>query len=106
VFEISNVEIEQTFLNPEYDLSQQPVANISITGWLVIFNVTPKSRSGPCFVGRWDGGSRDARKTERYDLDIDINGISKAQQLLFKRGESGYSGHHAKKIPSDRGLDG
>src|SRR5438067_11595199 len=98
VFEV-NCEIEQTYLNPKYNLSkEEPAAVLSPTGWLKIFNLTPISWPGPSFVGRWDGGSRDVGKTERFDLDFDIYGVSEEEREWFKNGKNGYSGHNSTRV--------
>jgi len=102
-FETQNVKIlQQTYLNPKYILSEQTANEISSTGQLNVFEIRP-SGDGPSFTGRWDGGSRDAGKKERCDLDIDIDRVSKRQQRRFKKGKGGYSGHHTAKVASDTG---
>lgn len=103
VFEI-DCEIEQGYLNPKYSLSKE-VAVLSLTGWLKIFSLTPISETGPSFVGRWDGGSRDVGKTERYDLDFDIHGVPEEERDWFKNGKNGYSGHHACRVSSAEGWE-
>lgn len=101
VFEI-DCEITEDYLNPEYKLSKEAAA-LSPTGWLKIFSLTPITGTGPSFVGRWDGGSRDVGKTERYDLDFDIQGVPVKDCDWFKNGKHGYSGHHACRVSSAEG---
>lgn len=101
-FETYNIEIDVTYLNPKYTPPKQTANVRTGEGLLKVFELNP-SGDGPSFVGRWDGGSRDPGKTERYDLDIDIYGVSDEEQLRFKKGERGYSGHHTTKVESERG---
>ena len=101
-FETYHIEIQERYLNPMYTLAGDVSHAISRTGLLKIFELKP-SKDGPSFVGRWDGGSRDAGKKERYDLDIDIYRVSRQETRRFKKGERGYSGHHTTKVESDRG---
>ena len=102
VFENFNVEIHQIYLNPNYTLSKQSANEISSTGRLGGFEITP-SRNGPSFSARWDGGSRDEGKKEKYDLDIDIDRVPEEERTRFKNGQGGYSGHHTINVPSDTG---
>jgi hypothetical protein len=101
-FETYNVEIRAIYLNPKYTLSKQTANVMTGNGLLKVFELNP-SRGGPSFIGRWDGGSRDPGKTERYDLDIDIYRVSDEEKRRFKEGEGGYSGHHTIKMATDRG---
>jgi hypothetical protein len=101
-FETFNIEIDVNDLNPKYRLSKQEGNVITGSGLLKVFELNP-SGTGPSFIGRWDGGSRDPGKTERYDLDVDIYGVSSEEKRHFKKGERGYSGHHTTKVESDRG---
>lgn len=100
VFEINSLTIGEGYLNPNYSLLKQDSAVLGATGRLDIFELRPKSGGGPSFSGRWDGGSRDKGKVERDDLDIDISGVSIAEQRRFRNGEDGYAGHHPKRIAS------
>lgn len=102
VFEIFNVEIHTTYLNPHYTLSQKTANEIAPTGRLNIFELNPSER-GPSFSGRWDGGSRDEGRKERCDLDIDIYGVLEEERIRFINDRGGYSGHHTKEVPSDTG---
>jgi hypothetical protein len=97
-----NIKIERTYLNPKYTLSEQATNARTGEGLLKVFELT-HSGDGPSFIGRWDGGSRDPGKTERYDLDIDIYGVADEEKLRFKYGQGGYSGHHTKKVDSNKG---
>jgi len=86
-----NVEIHPTYRNPNYTLSYRATNEISSHGRLNVFEINPSGK-GPSFAARWDGGSRDAGKPERNDLDIDIYGVSDEEKRRFKNGD-GYSGH-------------
>jgi hypothetical protein len=91
-FETYNVEMRTTYLNLKYAFSKQTANQITPTGRLDVFELNP-SGDGPSFTARWDGGSRDVGKEERYDLDIDIHGVSDEEKRRFKNGQGGYSGH-------------
>jgi hypothetical protein len=103
VFEINNLTIDVRCLNPNYSLLKQDSAALGATGRLDLFELRPQSGGGPSFFGRWDGGSRDQGKVERDDLDIDISGVSRAEQHRFESGKNGYAGHHSSRIPSTTG---
>jgi hypothetical protein len=101
-FETYNIEIDVTYLHPKYSLSKQTANVRSGEGLLKVFELNPAG-DGPSFIGRWDGGSRDPGKTERYDLDIDIYRVADEEKLRFKYGQGGYSGHQTKKVDSGKG---
>lgn len=102
VFGNLKVEIHPTYLNPKYTLPKQTANEISPTGLLKVFEINP-FEGGPSFTARWDGGSREVGRKERYDLDIDIDGVSEEERSRFKNGQGGFSGHHTVKVPSDTG---
>jgi hypothetical protein len=102
VFEIFNVEIDVAYLNAYYAVSKQSTNEISSTGRLGVFEIA-SSKGGPSFLARWDGGSRGEGKKEKYDLDIDIEGVPAEERIRFKNGRGGYSGHHTTKVASDAG---
>ena len=81
-FETFNIERDITYLNPKYTLSKQTANVMTGNGLLKVFELN-SSQGGPSFTGRWDGGSRDPGKTERYDLDIAYEAVKK---LLGKYG--------------------
>jgi hypothetical protein len=102
VFEAKDIAIDVRFLNPKYVLLKQGTAVPEEMGRINIFELRRKSGDGPFFSARWDGGSRDKGK-DRADLDVDIYGVSKAEQRRFKNGANGYAGHHSNKIASTMG---
>jgi hypothetical protein len=102
-FETLNIETDVTYLNPKYTLSKQRANVMTGNGLLKVFELNPLE-GGPSFIGRWDGGSRDPGKTERYDLDIDIYRVSREEKRRFNKGEPGYSGHHTTRVESERGY--
>ena len=77
-FETFNVKIDITYLNPKYAFSKQTANVMTGNGLLKVFELNP-SADGPSFIGRWDGGSRDPGKTERYVLNIDIYRVSREE---------------------------
>ena len=99
VFEIRDLTIQETYRDPNYILVQN-IGTLEPMGRVVLFTLKPASENGPYFVGRWDGGSRDVGKTERYDLDIDLEGVSKRESERFKHAKGGYSGHRPELMPS------
>jgi hypothetical protein len=101
VFENFSVEIRPTYLNPTYTLSDQTANEISPTGLLKVFELN-SSGDGPSFTARWDGGNRSGG-SERYELDMDIHGVSDQERIRFKHGLGGYSGHHTTKLESNKG---
>lgn len=98
-----NIAVAENYRDPKYRFIQHTTAVMSPNGWLKIFELIPFDDGQSSFTGRWDGGSRDPGKTERYDLDIDIHGVSKEVTHLFKHNKGGYWGGHAKRIPSNTG---
>lgn len=100
VFEISNLMIHEEYRNPDYSLVKCATNGLAPNGLLALFELQRISGTGPSFVGRWDGGSRDEGKTERQDLDIDIKGVTKSERQCFKDEERGYSGHHSEPLQS------
>jgi hypothetical protein len=102
VFEIRDLKVQETYRDPNYTFVKN-AGVIEGMGRLDVFTLRPASGIGLSFIGRWDGGSRDAGKTERYDLDIDLEGVSKQESKKFKHEEGGYSGHHAVQMPSAKG---
>ena len=97
----SNITINATYLDPKYAIPPpQTIIEIRPRGPLVLFEINP-SREGPSFIARFDGGSRDEGKEEQCFLDIDIKGVSDEEELRFKKGEDGYSGHQTKGVQSD-----
>lgn len=104
VFDITNLVITEQHRSPDYCCETGP-CTLAETGELVLFRILPISDEAlPSFRARWDGGSREPGKQERFELDIDIVGVSKAEKRKFEKGLDGYSGHHAKKIAADRHL--
>lgn len=96
------IDIEQNHLSPSYQVVKRPSHAISGTGLLKVFELTGPP-NGPSFVGRWDGGSRGEGQKKKFDLDIDIRGVSPTQEYDFKHCKNGYAGHHADRVESDRG---
>jgi hypothetical protein len=55
----------------------------------------------PSFVARWDGGNRSFLHKIRYDVDVDIVGVSAGEERRFKKGRGGYGGHHTMRVKQD-----
>ena len=100
VFEIRDINAITRYLHPDYEYVQCD-GTLRDNDWLLIFEVRPKTAGPPSFKARWDGGNRAAPQTIRYDLDIDIHGVSNAEVERFKKSKDGYSGHHTKKTSAD-----
>ena len=101
-FQTYNIEIQESYLNPVYPKPKQASNVISGIGLLKVFELHPL-QCGPSFIGRWDGGSRDNGKQERFDLDVDIEGVSAEGKRRFEKGKGGHAGHHTTRIDSERG---
>jgi hypothetical protein len=89
-----NVSEQHTFIHAEYHMVPDG-AQIGPTGLLIIARLKPKNTTAgalPEFVFRWD--EKDSH------LDVDPVGVSEAEETQFKRGTSGYRGHHADKLDS------
>ena len=89
-----NVSERHTFIHAQYHMVPDG-AQIGPTGLLIIARLKPKNtRTGtlPEFVLRWD--EKDRR------LDVDPVGVSETEERQFRRGTSGYYGHHAHKLDS------
>jgi len=102
VFEVRDLEVKTRFLDSNYKIYRGS-GELTPTGHLVVLKLTQKTGRPPSFVGRWDGGSRDAGTSERYDLDFDMIGMPLDQVMNFKGGRGGYSGHHSKNFPVENG---
>ena len=89
-----NVSERHTFIHAEYEIVLDG-AQIGPTGPLIIARLKRKNATTgtlPEFVLRWD--EKDNR------LDVDPVGVSEAEERQFKKGPSGYYGHHADKLDS------
>ena len=102
VFEITHLDVQESYLSPQYVVVQQDPIVLQPNGLLALFKLQPIS-CGPSFIVRWDGGSRDEGKTEKQDLDTDIKGVSNAERRRFKRGQRGYAGHQSTPVPGATG---
>ena len=94
VFVATKVEIVPGwFIDPSYQIVLLVGSQISPTGLLRVFELSPDQGSLPRFIGRWD---------ERADrLDIDILNVPQLLRGAFKRGWFGYRGHHPKSVHGD-----
>jgi hypothetical protein len=91
---VFNVSERHTFIHAEYDIVPNG-AQIGPTGPLIIARLKPRNATIgtlPEFVLRWD--EKDKR------LDVDPVHVSGAEERQFRRGTSGYYGHHADRLDS------
>jgi len=89
-----NVSERHTFIHTEYDMFLDG-AQIGPTGLLVIARLKPRNAAIgtlPEFVLRWDEKDK--------HLDVDPVHVSEAEERQFRRGTSGYYGHHGDKLDS------
>jgi hypothetical protein len=100
VFAIRNIKIEELYRNPDYTCALGDGA-LSKTGRIVLFEVRSARSSDPSFVARWDGGNRSFLHKIKYEVDIDIVGVSKAEQRRFRKRRGGYKGHHTIRVNQD-----
>jgi len=77
---------ETIFIADGYSLTFPDKSFIGATGHLVVFELRSASAELPHFEGRWD--------QKESALDIDVRGVSKAEQRRFKNSECKSSGHH------------
>jgi hypothetical protein len=101
VFDVVNVAKTERYLKPDYRC-EAGTGTREPTGKLTVFRLIPRDEKLPSFEARWDGGNRETNR-ERFDLDIDIQGVSKSEKRKFEKGGGGYSGHHATEIPVTEG---
>lgn len=101
VFDVVNVTRTEKYLKPGYRWEAGAGTRES-TGKLTIFRLIPSDETLPSFEARWDGGNRETNR-ERFELDVDIQGVSKSEKRKFEKCSGGYSGHHTKEIPVTEG---
>lgn len=97
VFEIRDVKADIRHIHADYEYIEGD-GSLADDDRLLVFHLRPKQSGLPSFVGRWDGGNRSIPTKIRYDLDVDIRGVPDREIKDFKRGKSGYRGHHTKQI--------
>jgi hypothetical protein len=100
VFAIHNIKLEERYRHPDYDYTLGDGA-LSETGRIDLFELKSKKPNDPSFIARWDGGNRVFPHKIQYAVDIDIQGVSKAEQRRFRKGKGGYSGHHTTRASPD-----
>jgi hypothetical protein len=97
VFVIRNIKIEERYRHPDYACTRCNGA-LSETGRIDIFELRSTKPDHPSFIARWDGGNRSFFRKIRYDVDIDIVGVSAGDERRFKKGKAGYGGHHTTRV--------
>jgi hypothetical protein len=101
VFHARDLEIEVRHQDRRYTCNHGD-GQLTPTGQLVVFVLTPDCTTLPSFVARWDGGKRGPGNQERFDLDIDM--LGKADDVWkFRKCRGGYCGHHTNRIFSTKG---
>jgi len=101
VFEVRDLDVQRRHLDPDYEFEMGD-GTLGPTGHLIVFTLKPIRSGLPAFTARWDGGVREGGK-ERFDLDVDIDGVSESERRRFRNGKEGYAGHHAVKVQSATG---
>jgi hypothetical protein len=84
--------VEVRFLSPNYAFEECD-GTLTATGRLDIFRLSARDPLLPGFAARWDGGNRYGH--EQFDLDIDMVNAGNDEIAKFRRGQDGYTGHHA-----------
>ena len=84
--------VEVEFLSPNYAFEECD-GTLTATGRLDIFRLSARDPLLPGFAARWDGGNRYGH--EQFDLDIDMVNAGNDEIAKFRRGQDGYTGHHA-----------
>jgi hypothetical protein len=100
VFLIHNIKIDERYRHPDYTCTLGDGA-LSETGRIDLFKLESTKPGDPSFVARWDGGNRSFLHKIRYDVDIDIIGVSARDERRFKKGRGGYGGHHTMRVKQD-----
>jgi hypothetical protein len=85
-------DVETISIDNDYTLTFPDKSFLTETGHLIIFELKRES-NGPDFQARWDD--------KRSAIDIDVVGVSKAQQRRFQKSEEGLDGHHSTDVSKD-----
>jgi hypothetical protein len=102
VFDIRDIEADIRYLHTDYEYANGDGSlSDANDDRVLVFHLTPKLTNLPSFVGRWDGGNRSVPTKIRYDLDVDIRGVSDEEVRQFKSGKKGYDGHHTEQVGSE-----
>lgn len=94
---LTNLKITTHHLDPDYEILKQDLIR-GDTRHLKVFSLISKTPGKPSFHARVDDGS--PNKPKEPELDIDIDGVSKAVASDFKANRNGYLGHHSMRSPN------
>lgn len=89
------IEIEVSFCHPYYELNSAASAVATPSKLLSLFSLVPKTSSNPTFFGRYDARDDLSGRNEASAVDVDVSGLTSAEERDFKAGKNGFSGHHS-----------
>ncbi|MDR5726965.1 MAG: hypothetical protein RB191_05805 [Terriglobia bacterium] len=96
------IEIEVAFCHSDYELQTEESVVASSTKLLRLFSLLPKDSSNPTFFGRYDARDHLSGRHGASAVDVDAQGLTNAEEVDFKAGKSGFSGHHSTEIEDGR----
>ncbi|MGB6687494.1 MAG: hypothetical protein WBE76_06595 [Terracidiphilus sp.] len=91
----NGIEIEVSFCHPDYELSAEASAVATPSKLLRIFSLVPETSSNPTFFGRYDARDDLSGRNKASAVDVDVSGLTDAEERDFKAGKNGFSGHHS-----------
>lgn len=89
------IEIEVSFCHSDYELSAEASAVATPSKLLRLFSLVPKTPSNPTFFGRYDARDDLSGRDKASAVDVDVPGLTDAEERDFKAGKNGFSGHHS-----------
>lgn len=94
----NGIEIEVSFRHPDYELSAEASAVATPSKLLRLFSLVPATSSNPTFFGRYDLRDDLSGRNKASAVDVDVSGLTDAEERDFKAGKNGFSGHHSTRI--------
>jgi hypothetical protein len=91
----TGIEIEIKFCHPDYELRVEDSAVATTSKLLRLFSLVPNTSSNPTFFGRYDARDHLSGRDGASAVDVDVSGLTDAEERDFKTGKNGFSGHHS-----------
>lgn len=98
------IEIVINFCHSDYTLSAEASAVATSSKLLRLFSLLPETHSNPTFFGRYDARDHLSGRNKASAVDVDVQGLKKAEERDFKAGKNGFSGHHSTQINDGKHL--